>query len=135
MTIKHLLLLPAALLVAGNLYGAAISGVTINAVSSEFVSAADQRRATNLVSGVGLFGDIHTPTAAGSMWLTSPTAAGSLTLATVTFDLGSVHTINRMRVWNYNELQSGANVLTRRGIKTADISVAGEDLVFTTNLV
>lgn len=112
------------------LRAAAIRGVTIQAVSSEFASGADQRRATNLVTGVGLFGDVHTTTAAGSMWATSPTNAGSVSLAAVTFNLGSVHTLNRMKVWNYNE--AGAN--TQRGIKLANISVAGEDLVFTTHL-
>ena len=99
----------------------------INSVSSEFLSGNDQRRATNLVNGCGLFGEWHTAIAAGSMWLTSPTTPGSVvSQASVTFDLGAVHTVNRMKVWNYNEAQSGVNVLTRRGIKTCDILVAGK---------
>jgi hypothetical protein len=83
-----------------------------------------------------LFGDVHTAAHSGSMWLTStPTPpAGDFTNAFVTFDLGAVRTLDRMKVWNYNEAVSGVNVLTRRGVQTANISVAGEDLVFTTNI-
>ncbi|MGI8967266.1 MAG: DUF4457 domain-containing protein, partial [Limisphaerales bacterium] len=110
---------------------AEIQGVTISAVSSEFVSGTDQRRATNLVNGSGLFGDAHTIVPQGAMWLTSPATNNAFTNAFVTFDLGNVRTLSKMKVWNYNE----AGALTRRGIQTANISVAGEDLVFTTNLV
>ena len=110
-------------------HGAVIPGVTIQSVSSEFVSGTDQRRATNLVNGSGLFGDAHTTVAQGAMWLTSPTTTNAFTNAFVTFDLGSVHTLDQMKVWNYNE----AGTLTQRGIQLADLLTAGEDLVFTTN--
>jgi hypothetical protein len=114
---------------------AVIQNVAINAVSTEYLSGTDQRRATNTVNGVGLYGDIHTTSAAGAMWLSLPATPSTVVgQQFITYDLGSVHTINRMKVYNYNELQSGVNVLTRRGVKQADISVAGEDLVFSTNL-
>ncbi|HVV01645.1 MAG TPA: Ig-like domain-containing protein, partial [Verrucomicrobiae bacterium] len=110
-----------------------IQGVTISDVSSEYVSGGDTRRATNLVNGVGLFGESHTAIAAGSMWLTLSGSAGTQVGTNyVTFDLGSVHNLNRMKVWNYNEQKSGANILTRRGVKSADILTAGDDLVFST---
>ncbi len=112
-------------------HAAIIRNVTITNVYSEFVSGTDQRRATNTLNGSGLFGDFHTVSPQGCMWLTStPTPpAGDFTNAFVTFDLGSVHALDRMKVWNYNE----AGALTRRGIQRADILTAGEDFVFTTN--
>jgi hypothetical protein len=108
-----------------------IPGVTISAVSSEYPN--DSRRATNLVNNSGWFGDVVTSIPGGAMWLSS-IAAGSLPGTNfVTFDLGSVHTLKAMQVWNYNEQVNGTNILVRRGIKQADISWAGEDQVFTTN--
>src|SRR5690349_3913473 len=112
------------------MHAAIIRNVTITNVYSEFVSGTDLRTATNLLNGSGLFGDHHTVSPQGCMWLTStPTPpAGDFTNAFVTFDLGSLHTLDRMKVWNYNE----AGNLTRRGIQRADILTAGEDFVFTT---
>ncbi len=111
-------------------HAAFVQGVTIKAFSSEFTSAGrDHRRVTNLVSNIGLFGDVHTTDPIQNMWLSFSATAGNFTNEFVTFDLGSAHTVNRMKVWNYNE--SGVN--SQRGIQKADISVAGEDLIFTTN--
>src|SRR5687767_1612050 len=86
---------------------AAVRGVTILTNSTEFVSGTDQRRATNLVSSVGLFGDHHTATPQGNMWLSSPTTAGAYSNQFVTFDLGSLRTLSQIKVWNYNEVTSG----------------------------
>src|SRR4051794_32593287 len=110
--------------------GAAIQGVTISSFSSEYTSGADLRRASSLVSDSGFFGDYHTVAPRSAMWLTLPANTGDFTNGFVTFDLGSVQTIHQMKVWNYNE--SGVN--TQRGIQKANVLVAGEDLVFTTNL-
>ncbi len=110
--------------------GAMIQGVTIKDFSSEYVAAPDMRRARSVVSESGFFGDYHTTSPRGSMWLSFPVAAGSFTNAFITFDLGSVQPIHQMKVWNYNE--GGVN--TGRGLQRADIQVAGEDLVFTTQL-
>jgi hypothetical protein len=107
-----------------------ITNVTVREVSSEY--APDRRHATNLVNGVGLFGEIHTPLPGGTMWLTQLDAAGAVVQAYVVFDLGATYTLNKLKVWNYNEQASGANILTRRGVASADILVAGEDEVFTT---
>jgi hypothetical protein len=107
-----------------------ITNVTVLEVSSEY--APDRRHATNLVNGVGLFGEIHTPLPAGTMWLTQLDAAGAVAQAYVVFDLGATYTLNKLKVWNYNEQASGANILTRRGVASADILVAGEDQAFTT---
>ena len=114
-----------------NLHAAAIQNVAITAVSSELVSGADQRRATNLLGRVGLFGDFHATSPQGCMWRTVPTTTGAYTNAFVTFDLGSVHPLSAMKVWNYNEANTAG---TQRGIQSANISTAGDDQVFTMNL-
>lgn len=133
--IKKFSLLATAVILSGQIQAAVIPGVTINSVSSEYSSGAtDQRRATNIVSGAGLFGEYHSADPKGAMWLTQPATIDGLTNAFVTFDLGAVRSISKMKVWNYNESPSGANVLTRRGVQLADILVAGEDMVFTTNI-
>ncbi|HYJ15089.1 MAG TPA: hypothetical protein VE170_06335, partial [Candidatus Limnocylindria bacterium] len=129
---KRTILFVAAFLLCITGQAAVITNVTISAVSSEFVSGIDQRRATNIVNGVGLFGDVHTRIPQGAMWLTLPDTAGAAAQAFVEFDLGATHTLNQMKVWNYNEGPSGANILTRRGVQTADIQIAGDDKQFTT---
>ena len=53
-----------------------------------------------------------------------------LALAT-TFDFGSIQTLDNMKVWNYNETLPNRPELLGRGIRSADILIAGEDLVFT----
>ncbi len=50
----------------------------------------------------------------------------------ITFDLGSVRSIDRMKIWNYNETLEGRPELLGRGVSSANILVAGEDQVFTT---
>lgn len=115
-----------------SLQAAAIRGVTVTAVSSQFTNGADQRRGTNIVNGGGLFGEVHTTVPQGTMWLTSLTTTNAFTNAFITFDLGSLRTLNQMKVWNYNE-RSGATLLTQRGIQQAHISTAGENGIFTTN--
>lgn len=132
---KHLLAIVLLLLTlptGRELYAGLVSNVTVVGFSSEYANGTDQRRATNVVNGSGLYGDVHTPYYSGCMWL--DLTAGAYSNAFIILDLGSVRTLEAMRVWNYNELQSGANILTRRGIQRADILTAGEDLVFTTNL-
>ncbi len=132
MFLKRIFLL-CALLTATSLQAGIITNVVISEVSSQFTSGADRRHATNLVNGTGLFGDVHTAIPQGSMWLSSPTTAGSVEQQFVTFDLGQIHNLSQIRVWNYNEAASGANILTRRGVQFADIAIAGEDFIFTTN--
>jgi hypothetical protein len=55
--------------------------------------------------------------------------AQDFTNAFVTFDLGSVRTLDRMRVWNYNE----STTLNVRGIQLADIFTSTDGVNFTTN--
>ncbi len=105
-----------------------IQGVTTNTVSSQYSSGSDRRLAAAVVNDSGFFGSYHTSYPKGAMWLNAATAGS--TNASITFDLGSVQPVNKMEVWNYNEAG-----LTNRGAQTVNISVAGEDLVFTTNVL
>ena len=59
------------------------------------------------------------------MWLTDGVDAAP----EFNIDLGSVHTVDQLRVWNYNE-NANATCCLDRGVKTADIYVAGADGVF-----
>src|SRR5437667_2691038 len=112
---------------------AMIRNVTVANVYSEFINGTDLRTATNLLNGSGLFGNFHTLSPQGSMWLTGPVTAppdGDYTNAFVTFDLGAIHILDQMQVWNYNQ----ANPNAGRGIQRADIFTSTDGVNFTTNL-
>jgi hypothetical protein len=115
-------------------YAAFIPGVNVISVSSEYASGRDQRRGTNVSGTIGLFGDIHTPDPTGNMWMTAATAtnSGAFTNAFLTFDLGSTHTINRLKVWNYNGPTNGA--ASAAGVHTAAISYSADNITYTTNI-
>ncbi|MEO6034376.1 MAG: DUF4457 domain-containing protein [Verrucomicrobiota bacterium] len=133
--IRSISVLAATIVLGLNVTEAAfVQNVTVAAVSSEsagLLRATDQRRATNLLSGAGLYNDFHSVDAQGSMWLTSVTTAGAYTNAFVVFDLGEVRTLEAMKVWNYNE--SGTTNFNR-GIQRAAISYSTDNVTFTTNL-
>ena len=116
------------------IHAAVIPGVNVISVSSEYASGRDQRRGTNVTSAIGLFGDIHTTDPAGNMWMTSATAtnANAFLNAFLVFDLGTTHTINRLKVWNYNGITTGAG--SGAGVKTAAISYSADNVTYTTNL-
>jgi len=117
-----------------NSYAAAIQGVSVISVSSEYASGRDQRRGTNVLGEIGLFGDIHTADPAGNMWMTSATAtnSGAFTNAFLTFDLGATYNLNRLKVWNYNGPTNGTG--SGAGIHTAAISYSVDNVTYTTNL-
>jgi hypothetical protein len=111
---------------------------TIHSVSSELVTSF-QRGADNIVNGNGLNPDgTHSIGPDGNMWLnagngccgdeTDPLGPG----AEIVFDMGSVVSLDSMKVWNYNENLPGRDELLLRGVALADILVAGEDLNFST---
>jgi hypothetical protein len=71
------------------------------------------------------------------MWLSGGTFGAEIDVEPeITFDLGSVKEIDRMKIWNYNEyrpdLPDRLEELLGRGVKKTDILIAGEDGVFTT---
>jgi hypothetical protein len=77
-----------------------IQGVTLSdPMPSGYASGVDQRRATNMLSNIGLYGDILTSVPAGAMWVSFTNTAAALTNESVTFDLGAVHPIDRLNVW------------------------------------
>jgi hypothetical protein len=70
------------------------------------------------------------------MWLSGGTFGAEIDVEPeITFDLGSVKEIDRMKIWNYNEyrpdLPDRLEELLGRGVKETDILIAGEDGVFT----
>lgn len=108
---------------------------TIHDVSSSIANF--NREAAYAVSGVGLGGTAHSRSPTGTMWLNQGSfpnvPAEEFDLDPfIVFDVGSEQPLDRMVIWNYNESVPGRDDLLIRGIKTADILVAGEDLVFTT---
>ncbi|OGA54714.1 MAG: hypothetical protein A3G25_05530 [Betaproteobacteria bacterium RIFCSPLOWO2_12_FULL_63_13] len=81
------------------------------------------RPANAAIGGIGLTGSTHDKIAS-HMWLGSfTTGAGSLT---ITFDLGSVHNVTSIHVWNYFEFD-GQTLYTTRGIKDVDVLFLGDD--------
>jgi hypothetical protein len=107
---------------------------TIHSVSSNLKdSTAFDRTALYVVNGAGLSGQTHSINPEATMWLNTGTFAQPNDLAPeITFDLGSVVSLASVKVWNYNETLAGRPELLGRGVGTADILVAGEDLAFTT---
>ena len=108
-----------------------ITGVSATA-STQYT--ADGRLAINTVNGSGLNGNLHSP-AVGAMWLTNGTlAAPNDTSPRITFDLGGVYSLDRMKLWNYNEyrpdLPTRVAELLGRGVARANISLAGANQSF-----
>lgn len=97
----------------------------IHSVSSTL--AGFDRKAPYVLQGHDLFADTHGTDPDGAMWLSQGNAAGAAADndPEITFDMGGVVRLSEMRVWNYNEAG-----FTGRGIRTADILVAGENGVF-----
>jgi hypothetical protein len=134
--------LAAALFFAAPVQAAEIQNVAVTAVSSQFASVANSTPelclATNVVGNAGLYGDIHTYIRGGDMWLTASNLANaSGTNAYITFDLGAVHTLDAMKVWNYNGHASSSPtsaLATNLGVQLANISYSTDGLAFTTNL-
>ena len=103
---------------------------SIQSVSSSLGTPFD-RLAEYAVNGAGLSGQTHTIVPDAFMWLNNGIFAVPNNLEPeITFDLGSVQALGSMKVWNYNETLPDRPELLGRGVESADILVAGEDLVF-----
>jgi hypothetical protein len=109
---------------------------SVSAVSSQI--GGFDRGSAYAVDGSGLlYADAHSVAPDGSMWLSQGTFGAEIDIEPeITFDLGSVKDIDRMKIWNYNEyrpdLPDRLEELLGRGVKETDILIAGEDGVFTT---
>lgn len=134
MKCKRLTLSIAALVAISFQMASAQIPATIHSVSSNLkdVSGFD-RTAEYVVDGAGFAGGTHSINPEGTMWLNNGTFAAPNDLEPeITFDLGSVQDIASMKVWNYNETLPDRSELLGRGVGSADILTAGEDLVFST---
>lgn len=99
---------------------AVIAPVVIGDVSSE-LAAGFNRGAVRSVDGSGLTAGAHTNAADGTMWLSNGNfaAPNDPLPAVITFDLGQLHDLSSLHVWNYNE--AGA---VGRGARDVTVSVA-----------
>jgi hypothetical protein len=86
--------------------------------------APDNRNPQNAVNDSGLAGRIHQGSLPG-MWL----SAQNDVLPTFDIDLGSLHQVDELRIWNYNE-NANPTCCLGRGVALANIFVAGADGVF-----
>jgi hypothetical protein len=123
--------------------GSVVAGLApIPATVSQVSSQIDgfDRGAAHAVDNSGLlYADAHSAVPDGTMWLSRGTFGAEIDVdPEITFDLGSVKDIDRMKIWNYNEyrpdLPDRLEELLGRGVKETDILIAGEDGVFTTLL-
>jgi len=90
-----------------------------NVTASSEIPAPFNRLDDYLVDGSGLSGGAHTPQVQPNMWLSSAIGFGGEDLApSVAFDLGQVHLIRSIRVWNYNEAPPN---LTNRGVNAVTV--------------
>jgi hypothetical protein len=110
---------------------------TVSQVSSQIGAPFDRGSAHAVDSSGLLYADAHSTVPDGTMWLSAGTFGAEIDVEPeITFDLGSVKDIDRMKIWNYNEyrpdLPDRLEELLGRGVKETDILIAGEDGVFTT---
>lgn len=97
---------------------------TFARASSQYLP--DGRLAAHVVNGNGLVGKKHVNNPpGGTMWLTD----GADAAPTFEIDLGGEYSVDQLRVWNYNESANAVCCLDR-GVRTADIYVAGADGIY-----
>ncbi len=109
---------------------------TIHSVSSQLATNFN-RGAENVVNGSGLTADgFHSVAPDGTMWLNAGNgccgdAADPLQPgAEIAFDFGSVVTLDRMKIWNYNEILPDRSDLLGRGARIADVSVSSDGVSY-----
>ena len=110
---------------------AAIGGVTIESVSSEWSGAPDLR-AVNVVNGGGLSSALDPPAhsavyAAGYHWETMPYQSS----ASITFDLEGAYDVGSFRVWNFNLTVYSTGDYTGRGMKDLEILTSADNSTWT----
>jgi hypothetical protein len=94
------LTLPAAAAALAIAFGGSAGAATITPVdvaASNTFPFFGQYKAENLINGSGMVGDRHDANYA-NMWMTDL----SVDAATLTFDLGGLHDLTSLTVWNYN---------------------------------
>jgi hypothetical protein len=121
---------------AGN---ARLDSATLEPLTNVTATASSElagHEASQTVDGSGLTpgGGHATSNAFENMWQSVGSFLGGQdTNPEITFDLGADRVIEAMRVWNYNQVES-ASCCLNRGIRLADVLVAGSDGVFATQI-
>ncbi len=93
-------------------------------------SVPDVRKGEYVLNDVGLFGDFITTSPGGAMYLSTNYTGWAPGKGYMVFDLGSVRSLDAVKIWNYNE--GGAN-MNRRGVQSADICYSADGVNYTTN--
>ena len=100
--LKQLIFVVSAISATATVHGAVLVPTGVTATSEYNGGQGDFRAAVLTIDSSGLSGGLHNqnpdPASGGGMWLTDNTQTG-----TITFNLGSVQTINQLVIWNYNE--------------------------------
>jgi len=87
-----------------------------------------------LIDGSGLTDGAHTNSVEGTMWLSTGTDfGGEDTDPSVTFDLGEVYLVDRIHVWNYNEVNLPARGVNAVSIEYGITPALGSTLAGITN--
>ncbi len=109
---------------------------TIHSVSSELVTNF-QRGAVHVVDGSGLNPDgSHSITPDDNMWLNAGNACCGDAAdplqpgAEIAFDLGSVVSLDHVKIWNYNETLPDRDELLQRGASSADVLISNDGVTF-----
>ena len=105
-----------------------ISRVTIHDVSSQ--DTGWNRDAEYAVKGAGLVGSAHVALPDGSAWDTLSTDPAPF----ITFDLGSVRSVDDIHIWNYNSPDFGGIVYRERSVRDFSISTSSDGLAYDASL-
>ena len=133
--LKKLIFVVSAIFATVTVHGAVLVPTGVTATSEYNGGSGDFRAAVRTIDSSGLSGGLHNqnpdPASGGGMWLTDNTQT-----ATITFDLGSVQTINQLVIWNYNErtYNPGNNAdYSYRGVK--NFSLFADNTLNPTSLI
>jgi hypothetical protein len=131
MKMKYVMLTALACSVCGVYSESFVKRVSVETVSSEY----PQRLAQYIVNGYGLnrLTLAHETGLSGKLWQSAGNGNQPLTTPVITFNLGRTCSLDAIRVWNYNNSNSG------RGLKEVDVFVSPDknpdNLVFVETVV
>jgi hypothetical protein len=107
----------------------AATRIVLNDASAAASSTYSTDRAPQYaVNSAGLYGDVHTNTPSGTMWMSQDQGSSSHTVSGQWFrvDLGKVVELDHFKLWNFNFWHSSV-ATTNRGIKDAEVYVSNLD--------
>ena len=123
----------------GELTGNLIYPMTVVGASSELTEWGIARDAANSANGNGMTGlgspgSVHSTGENGLVWTTDGTIAGNDLSPQITYDLGAVYQVNRIREWGYNDptinlvLGTPASIF---GPKSVEVLTSTDNVTFT----